>query len=605
MDRLGRLQGIVQGTAAPPPTGDGGIDLSGLARTFAQGATLGFGEEIEGGLAGLGALVPGGRSPGEAFREQVAGAREDIGQFREEHPVLSTAAEIGGAVLPSLIPVPGAQAGLARVATTALRSPLGRAAIEGTVAGFGATEGGVGERLKGAAKGGAVGGVTGKLAGAIGNRIPQPSKLRAGAALEDVARREGTGLPELARRMGPGQMLPEVAERGGPVQALTREVTATQEPGARTLRRTIQERAGRVPGEVSELLEEHTGLAAEDAFRTADELAAARRSNAAPLYEEAFAKGTVEDPAIQQLIQEKPSLRAAYQRAQDTAAEEGVALAPIDAPDVRTLHMMKEELDDLIRRADRSAEASAPSARQTRAMVQTKNELLRRLEGAVPEYRAARLQYAGDAAVEEAFGAAREGSRRLELRPFLREDPRRIERALSEMTPTEQELYRRGAIDTVLNLSPDRRAKLMLGEDPQVQRKLRQLFQSDEEFERFRQGLAEPQARQQLGKLAGRAGQAPRGSLVGPSVRERAAEFVSGVAQSPIAPLRGPAMALRALTADRGLSPGATSQLGRLLSEASSEELIRLERLLNMARTTVPGMVGAKTGLEVGRRENR
>lgn len=609
MDRLGRLQEITQGqtgtapSAAPQPPGGGGIDKSGLARTLAQGATLGFGEEIEGGLAALGAMVPGGRSPGEAYREQVTGAREDIGQFREEHPVMSTAAELGGAVLPSLLPIPGARAGLARVATTALRNPLGRAAAEGAVAGAGAAEGGVGERLKGAAVGGTVGGVAGKLAGSVGRKFARPRRA-AGEALEDVVRREGSSLAELGGRMQPGQILPEAAERGGPIQALTREVTATQEPGGRTLRRTIQERAGRVPGEVSEVLETQTGLGAQDVFRTAEDLAAAKRTNAAPLYEQAYAHGTVDNPEILKLIQEKPSLQDAYRAAQKTAAEEGVPLAPLDAPDVRTLHMMKEELDDLIRRADRSTDISAPSARQTRAMAETKGSLLGLLEGEVPEYRQARLQFAGDAAVMDAFEAAREGSKRLGLKPFLREDPRRIERALSEMTPSEQEFYRRSALDAVVNLPPERRTKLVLNEDPQVQRKLRQLFQDDEAFARFREELAAPQARRQLGRLAGRASQAPKGSLAGPGASERVRRGLGGALMTGIAPLRGRAAVARAI-AGGGLSPKATSELGTLLAEATPETLEELEKRLLRARTLVPGTVGAKTGLEMGRLQNR
>lgn len=584
---------------------ESGIDLSGLARTFGQGVTLGFGDELEGLVRGAAALVPGGMSPREAYGAGVQGARQDVEQFREEHPVLATTAEIGGAVLPSLLPIPGAQAGLARAATTALRSPLGRGAIEGAVAGAGATEGGIPERLKGAAFGAGGGAVGGKLAGAVGKRLPQPRRIAAGQALEEVAQREGSGLRGIAGRMQPGQMVPEVGEPGGPLQALTRKVTGTQEPGARQLRQTIQERARRVPGEVSEAIEQHTGLTADDALRTADELAAARRTNAAPLYEQAFARGAIDDPGIQKLIQEKPSLQSAYQRAQQTAAEEGVGLAPLESPDVRTLHMMKEELDDLIRRAGRSAEASAPSARQTRAMLQTKNELLRRLEDAVPEYKAARLQYAGDAAVEESFEAAREGSQRLGLKPFLREDPRRIERALAEMTPSEQELYRRGAVDAVLNLPADRRSRLVLGEDPQVQNRIRQLFQNDADFEQFTQSLAEPRARQQLGRLAGRAGQAPTGSLAGPGVRERVAEFAGGLAQSPIAPLRGRARMASALSGNKGLTAGATSELGRLLAEATPEDLRRLDLLLSSARTAVPGAIGTEAGLGLGRRQNR
>lgn len=490
-----------------------------------------------------------------------------------------------------------------------LRSPVGRAAVESAIAGAGTAEGTLRERLPEAA----VGGTVGTVLGAAGQRVSKPvanllrgrARGQAGEALAETVAQEGTDLTALAGRMRPGQMLPEVTETGGPVQALTKQVTAGQEPGSRRLRGTLQQRMRGVPGEVSELLEERTGFQAEDVFRTAEQMTRTKKAAARPFYEAALARGTVDDPRIRQLIQDKPSLQRAYQRAEQTAAEEGIALAPLDNPDVRTLHIMKEELDDLIRRADRSAETSAPSARQLRAMTQTKNELLELLEENVPEYRAGRLQYAGDAAVEDVFEAAREGSKRLDLKRFLQEDPRRIQRALGEMTPSEQEFYRRSALDVVQNLSPKKRMAFVFNDDPQVQRKLRLLFDSDAEFEAFRNALAGPEARFRLGRVAGRTGQAPAGGVAEPGAAERVRQFTTGAAMTPFFSLSGRLRMISALAPGAGLSPAAASELGDLLASTTPETFEELVRLLSQRqriRTGLPATAAAGLTLEGGGR---
>ena len=69
------------------------------ARAVMQGATLGFGDEIIGGLiAGLTTM------PGEGYAERFGSTYRDVRdaeraghqQFREERPALATALEVGG-----------------------------------------------------------------------------------------------------------------------------------------------------------------------------------------------------------------------------------------------------------------------------------------------------------------------------------------------------------------------------------------------------------------------------------------------------------------------------------------------------------------------------
>ena len=134
---------------------------SGALRTLAQGITLGFGDEAE---AYVRSTFTG--EDRDALLKEIRG---DIKTFARARPALATGLEVGGAILPSLVPaglvargaLAGAKAG--GLGRTALQGAKYGAA-EGAVAGFGAGEGGLGSRLESAAMGGAVGGTLGAAA---------------------------------------------------------------------------------------------------------------------------------------------------------------------------------------------------------------------------------------------------------------------------------------------------------------------------------------------------------------------------------------------------------------------------------------------------------
>jgi hypothetical protein len=152
---------------------------SGAVRTLAQGILLGFGDEAE-------AYVRSTFS-GQDRDELLAEIRKDIAQYGAARPKTATALEIGGAVLPSLIPAglvargAMAGAGAAGLGATAARGAAA-GAVEGGIAGFGAGEGGLAPRLESAATGAALG-------GALGGAVPFAA---AGAA--DIGRRALDGL---------------------------------------------------------------------------------------------------------------------------------------------------------------------------------------------------------------------------------------------------------------------------------------------------------------------------------------------------------------------------------------------------------------------------
>jgi hypothetical protein len=210
--------------AEPHPTSGGGA----LLRGAAQGATFGFGDELEAGkdalaqgvrnLPGVGTVVRGVRSAfgfenpedhptikglmekellgkdgsaspsmADTYTKSLQNERRDLHADTEQHPVLATVGQvaggIGGAVAGSLLapqvalPAAAGRVGAAantlwQAAPQAVRTGLGwigGGAASGGLAGFGEGEGGFGNRLGSAATGAAVGAAVAPVAGAVAN----------------------------------------------------------------------------------------------------------------------------------------------------------------------------------------------------------------------------------------------------------------------------------------------------------------------------------------------------------------------------------------------------------------------------------------------------
>jgi hypothetical protein len=187
---------------AKPP--ESGMDYAeGLARSAAQGATFGFGDELAAGMGSLFGLGP--MIGGKSYDEILSEVRGQDKAFRERHPVTSTAAEIAGGIVAPL----GAAKAI-KAAPTFLQGAKQSAKIgagAGAAAGFGHGEGGVGDRVEGATTGALVGGtlapalthaalpVASRLAGATrdafnyGGRAIQGVRNPQQAAIDSVADR--------------------------------------------------------------------------------------------------------------------------------------------------------------------------------------------------------------------------------------------------------------------------------------------------------------------------------------------------------------------------------------------------------------------------------
>ena len=152
-----------------------------LIRSTGQGATFGFGDEIEAGYKSL--------TRGTSYDDEVKQARGELSRFRKENPLLAYGSEIAGSI-PTMVAgglgvraVQGAGKGLQAVNKG---SKIGQAvksgAIQGSIYGAGAGEGVEGKAL-GTVTGGAIGGVAGGVTAKI---FPKTTELAKKLMKKDV-----------------------------------------------------------------------------------------------------------------------------------------------------------------------------------------------------------------------------------------------------------------------------------------------------------------------------------------------------------------------------------------------------------------------------------
>ena len=155
--------------------------FGGLAESAFQGATFGFGDEIE---AAIRKVV----SPEKTYAENLKDARASLEQFRQQNPGSALTSEIAGAIVPTIVAtlIPGGQSALAATGariTQGIRALGGgrrtqqaaqAAAASGAQSalyGAGAAEGTPTERLDDAALAGTIGAVAGPVVDRAGRAV--------------------------------------------------------------------------------------------------------------------------------------------------------------------------------------------------------------------------------------------------------------------------------------------------------------------------------------------------------------------------------------------------------------------------------------------------
>lgn len=205
------------------------IDMGeGLGRSFAQGATFGFGDELRGALSAPLRAYKEGKGLSDAYRETRDEERGANKQFGHEHSVLSTLAETAGS-LPSAVlagPAGGIRAGAEFGAASALGHAEGSAKDQAIATG----EGGV--------AGGAFGALGRLLAGAGGKVLDKINPARVvrrevATVLDDNAGQTFDMRNHMTPGTTPGELSPETAKLASslgknPRTAITGKQTASQ-----------------------------------------------------------------------------------------------------------------------------------------------------------------------------------------------------------------------------------------------------------------------------------------------------------------------------------------------------------------------------------------
>jgi hypothetical protein len=280
-------------------------------------------------------------------------------------------------------------------------------------------------------------------AGAIGKGIVRTlspaakplAKRQATRLMATALERDGIAPSDMAGRAstfkGKPAILPDLA--GENTLGLARAAQATPSKAKEELSRTLSDRAGGQLGRVADDVEGSLGMERQNVHDVADNLIATRRANAAPLYEEAYSAGAIQSPKIAELLK-RPALQKALKSAQAKAKDEGIKL-PKGVLDVRTIDYMKRSLDDRI-----SAAYRAGNNDDARIVRNIREELLQEVDEAVPAFKAARQQFAGDSQMADALDAGRN---------FLNTDPRLTDKAIPAFSEGEREMYRVGALDAI------------------------------------------------------------------------------------------------------------------------------------------------------------
>lgn len=281
------------------------------ARAAAQGATLGFSDEI---LAALQAPFGEG-AIGQNYEAALQGERNALEQYRKDYPVSSTAWEIGGALAPAFLSG-GAAAPASATRTAAVLSGLGRGAMggakAGAVYGFGTGEGGILNRAAEMGQGAIVGGIGGGIIGsAMGALRGTGSAMTNWVRNKFGDRMAGTVSKEVQRLAEQGGMTPDeiidgvasgrIMAENRTLESMIRRFYSEGGPAGAEIKRVLSDRPGQTRTAAMEELQKSLGSPGNPlANKRASDEAARRAENIA--YESAFKPSGIELPAPDEIV---------------------------------------------------------------------------------------------------------------------------------------------------------------------------------------------------------------------------------------------------------------------------------------------------------------
>jgi hypothetical protein len=428
-----------EGTLTPLSEADAVQGADPRLQAVLDGLLFGFGDEALGVIQSITEDV--------SYEEARDANRKAAEQYQKDNPGAALGLEIVGS-LPYMF-VPGA--GWARTGTLLAR--LGKTAFAGSaagaLAGFGEGEGDALSQATSAATGAALGGVTALgadrlLAGgeALARKVFRGQSLPEQAAAKQVSEaliddgmtpQQLTG--QIRRNIEDGVKPETIADLGDESLQLAAERAAQSTgPVRRAARETLGGRADsrydRVSGDIKRVFGNRRNY-----YETLETLDAARRTEAGPLYDRAYAFGEVDDEVINELLS-RPYVQEAWRRGAKLLQNE--TGAPADAGvTVQMLDYTKRGLDEMIA----SARTQGLGPAEKRVLVNLKDKLLARLDEVVTDadgnkpYTAARAIYSGIASASEALESGR---------GIWKMDPEQITRAVKDMSAADKDAFLEG-----------------------------------------------------------------------------------------------------------------------------------------------------------------
>lgn len=514
---------------------DTSIGARNLGRSFVQGATMNFGDELLG-------VLPEWLGGGKAAEEEMR-LRDDL--FREQHPVASTSAGVGGAVLAGLL-APEVELGeAAGVGGLALRGAVTGGVIGGlSGAGRGET---ASERLKDAAIDATAGGVTGAALPVLARGVQLFTAPEVRAAQRVLRAVNKSGGPSVvlraardATRLGRG----DVTMLGD----LSPQLRAATDFAANNSEDVYTELAPKLYGRQADmsdrLLQDVTdAVGDQDASARAAELAKARREfaegpNGYGGLREAYpqlADGVVPmdgkvipmTSAAQPLadILNQPKIASALREAQETGL---IGKTPdTGLPSFQKLQDIKERLDDAVTAAYRQGKGNL-----AHRLGEARDALVEEMQKRVPGYADVAAEYARRMRLERALEAGAEAWNQV--------DTRGLRRTVQSLSPDELAEFRRGmasALITKLRSAQTNRnvAQELVNASKSMQDKLEIVFGSKQVFDEFMERVRlEAQLAQQL-KSVGGSQTWRRAQAAAFDPEELAADVLPGVPYGPAA----------------------------------------------------------------------
>ena len=465
-----------QGIERKDPTPIGG-DAADPLRPIVQGATFGFSDELAGAMGAIPTALATGQSVPQAYQNVRDYERAQLARIQQESPYLSMAGEIAGSIPTGVGALnmarqaaPNLARGVSEFAGKNIATRLGTTAGLGAVSGsvYGAGTGGTDEtsRLEGAAQGGVFGGLGGAVGAGLGVAAPKVGRGLAERARKLFSKQETVTPKTTQELVEMGDTLPT---EGAPLQsrsygkidkALREDFGDDYESVINALRqgdttlaelyggqtRGLAKGAAQYPSGLPRAKEYFDQRVAEEPFKlaesikknvtggkayyaTLDDVVDAGRAEAKPIYDKAYA-GKIKDTAPLQTPEVQDALERAYKlypsQLQDAAPDS-----------IKALDYAKRVLDDDIGKAMRSGEGNL-----ARARIEVKDNLLKAMDEASPDYAKARAASGDYLKIKQAMDSGKN---------FLKEDYELVPEQFAKLGAKEKEAYRIGVGKALLD----------------------------------------------------------------------------------------------------------------------------------------------------------